>query len=71
MCLVVLVFGCDLDIKQGYWEFVTVIDSIYNGNNWTTTINYNGDLYDFYTTTETTDSCWVFICNGEILDMRA
>jgi hypothetical protein len=70
LCLVALLSSCSLDTEQGRWELVTVTGSVYNGNNWTITVNYNGDLYDFYSTTDMTDSCWVFICNGKILDIR-
>jgi hypothetical protein len=70
LCLVALLSSCSLGTEQGRWELVTVTGSVYNGNNWTITVNYNGDLYDFYSTTDMTDSCWAFICNGELLDVR-
>lgn len=71
MFLVALLSSCSLDTDQGRWESVFVTNSVYNGNEWVITVNYNGDLYDFYSTTDMTNDCWAFICNGEILDIRA
>jgi hypothetical protein len=50
--------------------FVAVVDTEYSNNTWIITVSHNGNLYDFFSTTDINDSCWVFFCDEEILDVK-
>lgn len=71
VCLVVLLSSCNLGPSNEQWVLVSVVNTEYNNDSWVITVSHNNNLYDFFSTEEITDSCWVFFCDGEILDARA
>jgi hypothetical protein len=69
LLLIALLFvGCKTTVLQ--WELVPVIDSVFDGEVFITSIIYNDNVYEFYSDTEIKNNCYIIFDNGRIIDIR-